>query len=72
MTNQEHQRSVLLTEVVLLSTGLDLKVRVTVLSISFMGVPVTPFSRYFTRYAGSSALCAAMQWLSQHGRQDAA
>ena len=64
VTRQKHQWSNLLTEVVLLSTGLDLKVRVTVLSMSFMGVPVTPFSRYFTRYAGSSALYIATQWLS--------
>ncbi len=38
-----------LTETVFLSTGLDLKVRVTVRSMSFMGVPVDPFRRYFTR-----------------------
>ena len=38
-----------LTETVFLSMGFDLNVRVTVRSMSFMGVPVEPLSRYFTR-----------------------
>ena len=38
-----------LTETVFLSIGFDLNVRVTVRSMSFMGVPVEPLSRYLTR-----------------------